>query len=120
MQRNATPSATQGNAMQRNVTFAVPVAICAQALKQPERGLIMPIVRYLSFCPDPTLSDELLELVSDFDLVRNQVLTLIEYLDEIGLSALDRAIDKGGMDHELDVLLETREWLTHCVERKSA
>ena len=36
---------------------------CAQALKQPERGLIMPTVRYLSFCPDQTLSDELLELV---------------------------------------------------------
>lgn len=92
----------------------------AMALKQPERGLILPAVRYLGLCPDPNLLDELLDLLADFDVVRNQVLTLVEYLDHDGLRAIERAIERGGSDDELDVLLETQSWLLHCVQRDSA
>ena len=90
------------------------------ALKQPERGLILPAVRYLGLCPAPNLLDELLHLLSDFDVVRNQVLTLVEYLDDEGLRAIERAIERGGSDIELDVLLETQSWFLHCVDRDSA
>lgn len=90
------------------------------ALKQPERGLILPAVRYLGLCPAPNLLDELLNLLADFDVVRNQVLTLVEYLDDEGLRAIERAIERGGSDVELDVLLETQRWFLHCVDRDSA
>jgi hypothetical protein len=92
----------------------------ATALKQPERGLILPAVRYLGLCPDLDLLDELLNLFTDFDVVRNQVLTLVEYLDDEGLRAIERAIERGGTDGELDVLLETQSWLLHCVHQDSA
>jgi hypothetical protein len=82
--------------------------------------LILPAVRYLGLCPDLDLLDELLNLFTDFDVVRNQVLTLVEYLDDEGLRAIERAIERGGTDGELDVLLETQSWLLHCVHQDSA
>ena len=87
----------------------------AQALSQPERGLVLPAVRYLSICPDPQLIDDLMSVYGNFDVVRTQVLTVIEYLGPIGLAAIRKTIESGGDDRELDPLLETESWLQHCI-----
>ena len=89
----------------------------SKALGQPERGLVLPAVRYLSMCPDPLLIDDLLRVYSNFDVVRSQVLTVLEYLGPKGLEIIKRAIEEGGDDRQLDPLLETESWFKHCVQQ---
>ena len=87
----------------------------AKALSQPERGLVLPAVRYLSICPDPLLVDELMNVYDNFDVTRSQVLTVIEYLGPVGLEAIRHSIEAGGDDRQLDPLLETEGWFQHCM-----
>lgn len=95
-------------------------SFCSLALRQSERGLILPTVRYLSMQPDPCQLSALIALLREFEIVRNQVLTLVEFLDNDGLVAIEQAIEMGGDDRELDILIETQRWLRHCIFRRSA
>ena len=87
-----------------------------RALQEPERGLLIPMIRYLLLCPDDRFVEDLITVFRQFDIVRHQVLLILEYLGQEGLRALERLIMNGGDDAVLDPVYETCEWLEHCLD----